>query len=66
MERKKYLNKIYDGRWKVIDINKGKYLLENIYNLQTIILNYQQIRSLEFEKTTVSKIISRRIKNRER
>ena len=54
------MKEIFDGRWEL-----GKnYTLVNIYNGQKITINYQQVMRLRNGKDTVSKIISRRIKNK--
>ena len=59
--RNKYLGKTYEGRWKVIGKKQG-YVLENIYNGQTISVSYRKMKSIEEGRTNVSTIISRKLK----
>lgn len=60
MSKSKYLDNIYDGRWKVIEIiykNNDKkhqyYLLENIYNKTQIAISPKAMRNISEGKTTI-------------
>lgn len=60
----KYNNVLLDGRWKFVDAKKSRKsgaLFENIYNHQTIVLYYSEIKDILDSKTTVSKIMAMRI-----
>lgn len=68
--KSKYLDKVYDGMWKVIKLEYRNtheyYTLENIYNHNKIEIVGETMKKLSEGKTTVSNIISSRIKRSER
>ena len=53
----KYLNRIYEGKWKVENYFDSHYILVNIYNGQTLTIHHNTMKKLDDKKTTVSKII---------
>ena len=53
----KNIGKIFEGRWKVVDYHKPKYLLENIYNGNQIEIYTSSFTKLLRGETTISKII---------
>lgn len=59
--KSKYLNKIYDGMWKVIKAeHRGTheyYTLENIYNHKKVEITDGTLKKLDDGRTTVSYII---------
>lgn len=57
MTKSKYKDKLYDGRWKVIQVKRNKYKLENIYNHQTIEIANETMANIDAGKTTISNII---------
>ena len=64
-KKSKYIGKIYEGRWKVIEIETKKepyritnYVLENIFNHSRMVLKNRQILNIEKGLTTISKIIA--------
>ena len=65
MINSKYLGRIYEGRWKVEEVNKysdvsGKcqVVLRNIYNGETRIATTATLVRIERGETTLSKIAS--------
>lgn len=60
MSKTKYKDKIYDGRWKVLGCHDNKYILENIYNQQQIIVANSTMAKIDRGETTVSNIMSYR------
>ena len=67
---KKYIGKIYEGRWKVIGFEKydnsraGHYILRNVYNQNEIIIRDATLRKIEKGETSVSRVIVHRIRNK--
>ncbi len=57
----KYENLVFEGRWKYKKVLKGKYVFENIYNKQEVVLSGVQIYNVINGKDTLSKIISRKL-----
>ena len=62
----KFIGKIYDGRWKVIECircenRQIKYTLENIYNQRTIRIDGRTLRRVEKGETTISKVMAHNI-----
>lgn len=53
----KYLNRIYEGKWKVENYFNEHYILVNTYNGQTLTIHHNTMKKLDDKKTTVSKII---------
>lgn len=69
----KYLEKIYEGRWKVIERKYGGcgnitgYFIENIYNKERMYINHNVMPLVDRGKTSISKIRKKRaIKNKKR
>ena len=66
MSCNKYLGKIYEGRWKVIErvYNKNGqingYTLENIYNKETIFVNHNYMPLVDKNILTISKLRQRK------
>ena len=52
---------IFDGRWKLVGTYEKKYLLENIFNGNQLIITYRQLERIRNGVDSVSKIISRKI-----
>lgn len=70
MGSNKYLGKIYEGRWKVIErvySEKGYikgYKLENIFNKETLYVNHSRITLVDRNILSISKLRQRNaIKN---
>ena len=70
MSCNKYLGKIYEGRWKVIERvynEKGQikgYKLENIFNKETLYVNHSRITLVDRNILSISKLRQRNaIKN---
>ena len=70
MSCNKYLGKIYEGRWKVIERvynKKGQikgYKLENIFNKETLYVNHSRITLVDRNILSISKLRQRNaIKN---
>lgn len=70
MSCNKYLGKIYEGRWKVIErvYNKNGqikgYKLENIFNKETLYVNHSRITLVDRNILSISKLRQRNaIKN---
>lgn len=66
---KKYIGKIYEGRWEVIrfepyghQYNTGRFFLKNIYNGNEISFTDRTLRRIDRGETTISKIACRRIR----
>lgn len=60
----KYLGKVYDGMWKVVDCvrthtdpNIYEFVIENIYNHQKYKISSKSVAKLDKGETTMSKII---------
>lgn len=66
----KYLDKTYDGVWKVIKVTRkdshSYYLLENTFNKRTCEINSSMMFLVAEGKTTVASIISSRIRKKEK
>ena len=67
--RYKYLNKTYNGYWKVVKCipmdkngNHYKYVLENQYNKKTIEVIDSVLRKIDKGETKLEYIIARRVK----
>ena len=58
----KYDGVILDGRWKYDHTKKCRCVFKNIYNGEETLLSYKQVNDVRSGKTSVSRIISRRIK----
>lgn len=63
----KYLGKVYDGLWEVINYEKrnghiASYILKNIYNGNILKFSVNTIRKIDKGETTVSKIICEKIR----
>ena len=52
---------IFDGRWKLVGTYDKKYLLENVFNGNQLIITHKQLERIRNGNDSVSKIISRRI-----
>lgn len=67
MSNSKYLGKIYEGRWKVIEMVYTKcgsingYKLENIYNKETIFVNHNYMPLVDKNELTISKLRQRKV-----
>lgn len=66
---KKYIGKIYEGRWEVIRFepyghqsHAGRFVLKNIYNGNEISFKDQTLRRIDRGEITLSKIVCRRIR----
>ena len=66
---KKYIGKIYEGRWEVIRFepyghqsHAGRFVLKNIYNGNEISFKDQTLRQIDRGEITLSKIVCRRIR----
>ena len=66
--KSKYLGKIYDGRWKVIDykrLNKKyrdyEYTLQNIYNGEKMTISNTQLYRIEKNGVSVCKTYRNKI-----
>lgn len=65
----KYLGKIYDGLWEVVDCqptqSKGNYsyTLENIYNHKKVIISNHTLLKVDRGETTMSSVIHTHIVN---
>lgn len=65
----KYAGLILDGRWEITKtapkLNKNdrrvRYVLKNIYNNRTMIIDNHQLKRIRNGESSVSKIIARRI-----
>ena len=63
----KYVGNVYEGRWKVVSLIKGKYKIENIYNQKSIEISKTQMYRIGSGKSTVSQIITFRLaRNKEK
>lgn len=65
----KYMNRVFEGRWKVIEIvldpkqeRVNGYNLENIYNGQVIYVNRNSMAYINKGTYSVSKIIANKMK----
>ena len=54
---------ILDGRWKYTHREKTRYVFENIYNGQVVVLSYRQVHKILLGEDTIAHIICRRIGN---
>ena len=52
---------IFDGRWKIDHYDKTIIVLKNIYNDMEVRVSQQQIRDIISGKSSVSKIVTKRI-----
>lgn len=65
---KKYVGKVYDGMWEVIESkqrsessHRRKYLLRNIYNQRTVEIDERTIKRIDRGETEVCKVIRHQI-----
>lgn len=68
--KSKYIGKVYDGMWEVIDLRKTDktnihYVLENIYNHNQCEITGEAMRNLDRGKTTMSSIIHQCIRTKQ-
>lgn len=68
--KSKYLGKIYDGMWEVVDIiypyNNNKvqvYVLENIYSNKKMTISSRALKKVDAGISTIGKTIHRNYKN---
>lgn len=54
-------DKLLDGRWKYLHMDKSVYVFENIYNHSMVKLSHRQINQVLNGKDTISHIQCRRI-----
>ena len=64
--KNKYMNKIYDGRWKAVSVKTIKrgvsiYTLENIYNHETMEVETRYLHRIENGETTISRLRAERL-----
>ena len=59
--RTKYLGKLFDGRWEVVDRKEHIFILKNIYNQETMEIRENVFYNLLDGKTTISNIRTCRI-----
>lgn len=59
--RTKYLGKVFDGRWEVVDRKEHTFILKNIYNQETMEIRENVFYNLLDGKTTISNIRTCRI-----
>jgi hypothetical protein len=64
----KYIGKIYDGRWQVVERVGNRthisFILENIYNQKKVRVQCHSLKKVDDGKTTLSKVIAHQIKTR--
>lgn len=65
-KKNKYIGKIYDGRWKVVEsIYSGKHIIAynliNIYNNAQIRISKNSMINIDSGKYTLSKFMSRKM-----
>lgn len=70
--KSKYLGKIYDGRWKVIEYKKRnakyryyEYTLQNIYNKEKMIISSSQLYRIEHNGVSACRVYGNK-KNKNR
>lgn len=65
--KSKYLGKVYDGMWKVVNTYRRQsntnYILENTYNKTRYEINPRTMVALDKGQTTMSRIIAHNIRN---
>lgn len=61
----KYLDNVYDGRWRVIkrikptkNNRQAKYELQNIYNERIITIDGRTLKKIDIGETTVCKVMA--------
>lgn len=68
--KRKYIGKIYEGRWEVIRFERYgsnskavRFILRNIYNGSEVSFKDSTLRKVDSGKTTISYLIHDRLKN---
>jgi len=61
MANSKYLNQVFEGRWKVTEFSDGKFELTNIYNNNKVLIYKTQFYRIVKGESTVSQIITFRL-----
>lgn len=68
--KRKYIGKIYDGRWEVIRFERygsnsksGKFVLRNTYNGSEVTIQEKTLRMVDRGETTISSVIFHKIRH---
>lgn len=72
MSKSKYIGKVYGVWWEVVECTTNKksyrfnptYTLANKANGQRLVVQYNTLRKIELGKTTISKVIHTKIKQK--
>ena len=61
MKTSRFIDNIYEGRWKVISVGGNHAKLVNIFNEKEITIHYTSLQKIDKGTTTISKIICCRV-----